>query len=44
MKENEDGDGQAAPPISVKSDDLVFSADYQVRAIPGSATIISVRC
>lgn len=33
-----------APPISVKSDDLVFSADYQVRAISGAVMIISVRC
>lgn len=32
------------PLVSVKSDGFVFPADYQVRAIPGSATIVSVGC
>lgn len=44
MNKSEDGDDQVTPPISVKSDDLILSADYQVRAILGSARVITVRC
>lgn len=40
MKESEDGDGQVTAPISVKSDDLILSADYQVRAILGYAELL----
>lgn len=40
MKESEDGDGQVTAPISMKSDDLILSADYQVRAILGYAELL----
>lgn len=42
LKENEDGDGRVAPPISVKSDDRILCW-LEVRAIPDSATVLSVR-
>lgn len=38
------GDGQVTPSVSVKSSDMVFSADYQVRARAGSAAVIHMRC